>query len=97
MHLELLVSDGEYLSVKFICEALGEMHEERKKRIENGRKGGRPKTKQNLPSNEQNQNQKDNKSFESLRPPKGGVRNLRNLFRMRKKKLSIRSIEKILS
>ena len=72
MNLELVVSDGEYLSVKFICEALNEMHEERKKRIENGRKGGRPKTKQNLPSNEQNQNQKDNKSFESPRPPEGG-------------------------
>ena len=72
MKLELVVSDGEYLSVKFISEALGEMHEERKKRIENGRKGGRPKTKQNLSSNEQNQNQKDNKSFESPRPPEGG-------------------------
>jgi len=76
--LNLLVFDGEYLSVKFINEALCEMKERKKIYIENGKKGGRPKTKQNLSSKNQNKNQnnqkhykKKDKSFDSPQPPVG--------------------------
>lgn len=54
--LNLLVSDGEYLSVKFIDKALFEMKTKSKILSQNGAKGGRPKSQQKPPSQNENKN-----------------------------------------
>jgi len=76
--LNLLVSDGKYLSVKFISEALFEMKTKSKILSQNGAKGGRPKSQRKPPSDQENQkyhknqkeNYKENNTFEeSPQPP----------------------------
>lgn len=70
---KLLVSEGEYLSVKFISEAIDEMQKKSIILSENGQKGGRPKSKkkQTYKNENKNQQKKENISFESTRPPVG--------------------------
>jgi len=81
---KLLVSKDGFLSVKFISEAIGEMKKKSMILSENGRKGGRPKSKKkqtynndkdknNHKNNHKNKNKEISLSSPPQSPPGGGI------------------------